>query len=295
MLAHLDAEFSALMENAYASETSADYSYGWGLLAEFSRQSGFNIFRDGADQRAWIAYLLFLRLEKRIAYSTARKTFSAIRAKARTLGLDILFSDMPVLVLARKAWARETLPVRLKAIVTPENLSSLLAILGDDTFVALSVFLFYTLGRQKEAFNLLWSHMLRPVPGQAVSFFLPSSKTDAFRRGATLSLPWDIWCVIAKRLGVSPTNPPSSPSRMFPATSRRTFSAWLKKHLHLTGHSFRRGGAQFYWDLGVAPDVIKRKGRWRSEAWRLYIVTDQRDISEISKLLPPISDPQSIR
>lgn len=282
------------MANAYATDTTADYAYGWSLLGEYSQKSQFNIFTSFADEGAWLGYLMFLRLDKKIAYTTARKTFSAIKAKARSIGVNICFSEMPILSLARKAWARETLPTRFKAVVTPENLFTLLSLPGDRNFVAVSVFLFYSLARQKEAFGLLWSQLIRPIPHQPVSFFLPNSKTDTFRRGATLSIPWSIWIRIAQILGVSPTAPPSLPTRIFPAVNRSNFSAWLKKHLHLTGHSFRRGGAQYYWDIGVAPAVIKRKGRWRSEAWRLYIVTDQRDISHIAALLPPIPDPQSI-
>jgi hypothetical protein len=39
----------------------------------------------------------------------------------------------------------------------------------------------------------------------------------------------------------------------------------------LTGHSLRAGGATFLADVGVPRDTIKRLGRWRSDAFDIYL------------------------
>jgi hypothetical protein len=38
----------------------------------------------------------------------------------------------------------------------------------------------------------------------------------------------------------------------------------------ITGHSFRVGGTSFYLLSGVAPDVVKSMGRWKSDAFMAY-------------------------
>lgn len=54
----------------------------------------------------------------------------------------------------------------------------------------------------------------------------------------------------------------------------------------LTGHSFRVGGASFRFALGVKVEEICAIGRWKSEAYRLYIKAySKKDLSETLKLL----------
>lgn len=54
----------------------------------------------------------------------------------------------------------------------------------------------------------------------------------------------------------------------------------------LTGHSFRVGGASFRYAIGVKIEDICEIGRWKSEAYRLYIKTySKKELSETLKLL----------
>lgn len=54
----------------------------------------------------------------------------------------------------------------------------------------------------------------------------------------------------------------------------------------LTGHSFRVGGASFRFALGVKIDDICEIGRWKSEAYRLYVKAySKKDLSETLVLL----------
>jgi hypothetical protein len=44
-----------------------------------------------------------------------------------------------------------------------------------------------------------------------------------------------------------------------------------------TGHSFRIGGTTMFLRLGVDPEVVKKMGRWKSDAFQLY----WRDLDDI--------------
>jgi hypothetical protein len=43
-----------------------------------------------------------------------------------------------------------------------------------------------------------------------------------------------------------------------------------KRYPHITGHCFRIGGTTFYLVSGVPPDMVKKFGRWRSQAFLEY-------------------------
>ena len=45
-------------------------------------------------------------------------------------------------------------------------------------------------------------------------------------------------------------------------------------------HSFRRGAACALDERGVAPHVLKARGRWQSDAYRVYIAESTRGQSE---------------
>jgi hypothetical protein len=43
-----------------------------------------------------------------------------------------------------------------------------------------------------------------------------------------------------------------------------------KRYPRITGHCFRIGGTTFYLVSGVPPDIVKKFGRWRSQAFLEY-------------------------
>jgi hypothetical protein len=49
-------------------------------------------------------------------------------------------------------------------------------------------------------------------------------------------------------------------------------NAQVENALAFTGHSFRRGGAQSLMDKGFSTEIIKKMGRWKSEAHSAYTV-----------------------
>lgn len=122
---------------------------------------------------------------------------------------------------------------------------------------------------------------------------IPASKTDPFRKGASILIsaaPGKTTCPVAalKHLFISHPLPSNSPlfSGCTPGTplSRTDFVSTLKARLdHLgidsskfSGHSFRRGAATAAAAVGFADHEIQLLGRWRSDAYKLYI-----DVPEI--------------
>ena len=288
------------MATTIAETTSKNYVYGYGLFQAYldhrlpvTNDTEWQTPRDlwnwtlqPQREYAWISYLLWLK-RKPLAFSTARKTFSAIAFHAATIGVRIPFDEMPLLARAKRAWrkaGRASLP---KKGITHEQLASLLRDHSVDPLVrACALWAFYALARLKELFDATWTDLCQISVGQPVRLFLPASKTDVFRRGSFLVVSWPIWLIIAKLLGIDPTKPPASRQKIFSKLARTRFQRIINNRFHLSGHSFRRGGAQFLWDLGVSPDIIRRKGRWVSECWRVYIDTHTRDTFIIDRSLP---------
>jgi hypothetical protein len=64
---------------------------------------------------------------------------------------------------------------------------------------------------------------------------------------------------------------------------------------NFAGHSFRRGAASQAAAAGCADHEIQLLGRWRSDAYKLYIDMDIRRLLHVSKLLhmghPPTAPP----
>jgi integrase len=52
-----------------------------------------------------------------------------------------------------------------------------------------------------------------------------------------------------------------------------------------SGHSFRRGGATYCFNLGVSPELIKLLGDWKSDAYLLYDQTTDRRRLELPRAM----------
>lgn len=72
-------------------------------------------------------------------------------------------------------------------------------------------------------------------------------------------------------------------------TCQKTWEKSFEKGL--TGHSFRVGGASFRYAIGVDIKDICEVGRWKSEAYRLYIKPySKKELSDTLKLLNDLED-----
>ncbi|KAJ7213686.1 hypothetical protein C8J57DRAFT_1096769, partial [Mycena rebaudengoi] len=99
---------------------------------------------------------------------------------------------------------------------------------------------------------------------------LPASKTDPFRKGIRITVaaaPGHRSCAVAAL------------KRLFEAQPRSGSAP------NFAGHSFRRGAASQAAAGGCADHEIQLLGRWRSDAYKLYIDMDIRRLLHVSKLL----------
>jgi len=113
---------------------------------------------------------------------------------------------------------------------------------------------------------------------------LTASKTDPFRAGVdlVLSAPTTLRALQAYGTHLPAHCPPSTP--LFHHTDRSAVTrSWLMKRveglLRRTGrdpkqfssHSFRKGGAVSLQSMGVEDSLVRRVGRWKSDAFNLYV------------------------
>lgn len=54
---------------------------------------------------------------------------------------------------------------------------------------------------------------------------------------------------------------------------------------HYSGHSFRSGAATRAAEQGISDATIKALGRWKSEAYQVYIKTPKDKLAQYSKVL----------
>lgn len=134
-------------------------------------------------------------------------------------------------------------------------------------------------------------------PSDRTSFYLTLrfSKTDPFSHGVRVvaSSPVAVTAMhryLKARRQAGLSSLPTDPLFMFrngKALRRRalltTTRTWLQQHAdivlegHYRGVSFRRGGATSLSSAGIHVDTIKRLGRWKSHAYKLYIDQGDRD------------------
>ncbi|KAE9386407.1 hypothetical protein BT96DRAFT_839276, partial [Gymnopus androsaceus JB14] len=62
---------------------------------------------------------------------------------------------------------------------------------------------------------------------------------------------------------------------------KRCNKAWARHNVpRMTGHCFRIGGTTYYLTQGIAPDIVKMLGRWKSDAFLKY----WRDLDSLASI-----------
>lgn len=125
---------------------------------------------------------------------------------------------------------------------------------------------------------------------------LPASKTDPFRKGIVLTVAavnYDACAVTAmKNLFTRFPRPPNAPlfhqqhrafTRDYVMSNLKPVMRFLGHEGNYSGHSFRRGAATSAKEAGLCDADIQILGRWKSDAYRLYIDTPLTHIFETSK------------
>jgi len=131
---------------------------------------------------------------------------------------------------------------------------------------------------------------------------LPASKTDPFRKGITITIaavPSRPTCPVSalKALFLElPDRAPTAPLfeevdgkplsyKFFVNSIRTALELAGLNPKNYAGHSFRRGAASSAAAAGYSDYEIQLLGRWRSDAYKLYIETNHQRILHLSSLL----------
>lgn len=131
---------------------------------------------------------------------------------------------------------------------------------------------------------------------------LPASKTDPFRKGVSILIAkapaGSTTCAVSALQHLFTIDPQPLDTPLFSdpdgsPLSRTTFVSTLKSRLtslgidasNFAGHSFRRGAASAAAAVGYADHEIQLLGRWRSDAYRLYIDVSRDRILGLSARL----------
>ncbi len=132
-----------------------------------------------------------------------------------------------------------------------------------------------------------------------VVLVIRSTKTIQFQeRQLEIPLPGmsgSMWCpvrALTRAMLFTPTAPGPSPAFLLPgrstpaAVTGRLFDHRIRETLSREGcdpagimpHSWRRGGAQFAFSLGLSSETIRMLGDWRSSAYLRYLDTDKNKL-----------------
>lgn len=182
--------------------------------------------------------------------------------------------------------------------------------LMEDTFIdkrdwAMLLLSFFGLFRKSEVVAIFWGQIIDIAGGMKV--LVAESKTDPFGKGMYVHIAErdDIYCPkkalreMAKFVPPAqlvPSTPvflasPKSAGAKFTLLSKSAFvkrvKFWVEKiglnPKDFAGHSLRRGGATALLRAGVPPDRIQLQGRWKSDAYRLYLQWSSDALLDITR------------
>ncbi|KIJ41763.1 hypothetical protein M422DRAFT_255073 [Sphaerobolus stellatus SS14] len=136
---------------------------------------------------------------------------------------------------------------------------------------------------------------------------IPSSKTDPFRKGVSIvvtAAPGTSTCPVAALRYLFEALPADVNSPLFvgedgQALTRTSFIACVKSAIarlgldtsKYSGHSFGRGAATTAGAVGYSDYEIQQLGRWRSDAYRLYIDVPRERVLQVSNCLHWVQPP----
>ena len=132
-----------------------------------------------------------------------------------------------------------------------------------------------------------------------VALRLRRSKTDQVGKGVHIYLgsTGDDLCPVAALLAYiairggspgplfcHPNGKPLTRTQVIAATRQALVTLGLDSQLY-AGHSFRTGAATTAAECGLEDSLIKALGRWKSEAFHLYIKTPRDKLAQIPRIL----------
>jgi hypothetical protein len=221
-----------------------------------------------------------------VTFDTAKAYLGGVSSViAAVTGTRPALARMPLLAMAKKAWRRVSQPQKKKRGLTHDQLLSIIrrgkkGKKQDREGAAVTALGFHGLLRLAEIFEdgIAWENVT--VGDEEVDLWLPGSKSDVFREGSKCTITRPVWDLIISLLGVDPATATGKIFHM----KRADYLKWLSASLDddQWGHSLRRGGAQWLFELGVPVPVIKRRGRWASDCVYRYLHCEAGDARVIA-------------
>ena len=305
ILARYSESFSSTIMSSYSDSYTANCQTAVNHLQAFLKTTcsgGARVEQiwtpatDPTNEQAWLSFCSWLLQKKNLKAATISSYLNGLRIFYMPQKIHPMFHNMAVLKLWTKGLRRrqKSTPSR-KARVTEAHL--LAAQQYCKTRPAeeanLLLLLFGTrglcrLGELTTASSPRCEAITYDTDTATVKIKLPQSKTDVFRRGATVSATSPAIVRLIKRITKGRT--PSA--YIFSADGRKpiqrvSWIRWMRKACGLSaayaGHSMRRGGAQMYVDGGMDMETLKRKGRWASDCYLVYICTKKIDEAAAAK------------
>ena len=142
------------------------------------------------------------------------------------------------------------------------------------------------------------------TPATRVNLLIPYSKTDQFGSGVFIDIdedPGDPLCVAAMFNRLRAMRPshfaaPNGEARLFTTSNGKVLHR-NKVHALLKGvasrfdynpagfssHSLRAGGASAMYHNGFSVEEIRRRGRWVSDVWKVYIQGYAAEAADITQ------------
>jgi integrase len=302
-LQEAEGKLDLVLRNSYAPQTNKNYSYGIQRFIHFASKCGIPP-ADALPADPKIVSLFIASGVGSTSESTARGNLSAIAAWHRINGFPF---ETPVQVAIirkglRALWPGEKQKKAARKPVSPGMILALIEEWHDGSprelcalAIALSAWCgiarlgellppsLHDVDTKRLPRRLHWSPS--PTIPNSSSIFLPWTKTTMWK-GATICLlpqkhPYDPSSAISLHLAASPMSCTHLLCQYLNGNTVDTMdksifismanAVWQARGWpHISGHSFRIGGTTTYLRAGVNPKVVKKMGRWTSDAFLLY-------------------------
>ena len=292
------------MHLGLAESTRRTYSNAWSTFSQFADEYKVTITLP-VSETVLIAFVA--HLSGKWNYKAINVALAAVRSKHVDIGLNLRLEDMVGLKRVVQGIKYSSQPQRHpeRRPITVEVLQKLKAALNlswhdDRLFWAVACVAVYGMFRLGELFGVAGtsdttikcSQVIITSP-EEIQVYLPRSKTDKNREGASVSLylTGGTSCPVTavtqymnNMIYNFPGNEPFFLKKDRTPATRSWVIDKLRSQLQAvgldpskyTGHSFRSGGATSLHGASVDGDTIKQMGRWRSQAYQQYIKVDNQ-------------------
>ena len=311
-LSGLDVRADSLVKTGWASRTRSGYASAVKRFLKFT--TAFNLDPFPLDEQVLLRYIAYLDIQG-LAPATVRNYLAAIRAWYISLGLKEPLIWTPRVHLACRALTRTHPPPRQVSPISFPILSSMVRLLSpsrDHVIIASALSLqFFACLRASELCSDLTQALVPTrsdvqfnTRGQSPIMLYSCSASKTSIHGFKVHVgcsgaPLCAVCIMHHYINTFPALP-SDPLFAFSSGQHLTYevyNSWIKYLVRGVGldpsnyssHSVRAGAATQAAQAGLGSDSIKRLGRWRSQAYAVYLRPPPESYAAFAPRLVPSS------